>query len=131
MVKRLREASELGNPVEMRISRAVLIDLLQVAWALADERFEQLLGVEPGWLENLKHHKAQFTPAISDRLGRLTRFHNAVRHCSPRSFYNEFWDAAWPHDSPLGARSPWEAWMKEGEVSLRAIEAVAHRGELD
>lgn len=100
----------------------ILQDLLQAAWQLTDERFEQLLEVSPGWLDAFRIHEVELAPKILKRLSRLAGFHDALRLWFPQELYGEAWRVTWKESSPIGSSTLLQAWDQDGDQALDKVE---------
>lgn len=109
---------------QLRVGEAnLLIDLLPAAWGMTDREFEQILQSPEGWMRARRNHEVGLGPSIRARLRRLLRFQNALRLIAHPQGYAEAWRRPWARGSPIEARSPWEAYVEEGDAALDAIEA--------
>ena len=101
----------------------LLLDLLPAAWGMSDSEFERLLRCPPGWIRAWRNHEVFVEPNVSERAARLRRLHNAFRLVVGEEGYAEAWRRPWSPDSPIGNRSPWQAYVEQGDLALDTLEA--------
>jgi hypothetical protein len=112
-----------GVHFQWRQEYDLLIDMLPAAWGMIDEEFEQLLQTPTGWLQANRNHEVSPGPKILLRLRRLRSLHNAFRTVVRPQGYAEAWRRVWVHSSPIGKRSPWQAYQEDGDRALDLVEA--------
>jgi hypothetical protein len=99
-----------------------LFDLLQAAWGLTDEEFEQLLRAPAGWVRARRNHEVP-SDKLGERLARLLKLHQAFRLVMDPRRYASAWRRPWHPESPLRNRSPWEAYVSDGDAALDVIQS--------
>lgn len=111
---------------QMRLGEAhLLLDLLPAAWGMTDRDFEQILLVSRGWMIARRNHEVGLGPDVRVRLRRLLQFQNALALIVRPNAYAEAWRRPWKSDSPIGARSIWEAYQQDGDAVFDVVEAFA------
>jgi len=100
----------------------LLLDLLPVAWGLTDSEFEQLLGVSGSWLQNWRQRQTAIEAGVRERLWRLRRLHDVLRLLIRPCEYAVVWRDVWNAESPIGQRSPWQAFHEDGDEALDRLE---------
>lgn len=100
-----------------------LFDLIPAAWGMDDRTFEALARLPKGWMWKWRNH---YLAPTSDQLRiirRLARFHDRIRLIhQPPSTYSEWWRRTWQSDSFIGAQSPLEAVLADGDKFLDLAE---------
>lgn len=98
------------------------LDLFQAAWSLGDAVYEQLLGVDAGWLHAWRNHEVPLImKPVWERFNELLRLHDAVRLHSTPQRYGDFVSRAWREDSFLGETSIIQAVIDEGGEAIDRI----------
>lgn len=111
---------------QMRLGEAnLLLDLLPAAWGMTDHDFEQILRVKPGWMRARRNHEVGLGPDVRARLKRLLQFQNALTLIARPNGYAETWRRPWKSDSPIGARSIWDAYQQDGDAVFDIVETFA------
>lgn len=100
------------------------LDLIPAAWDMDDDTFEQILGVEAGYLQSWRHHEVSVTANVLQQLRRVLIFHESLRlHVRPRG-YAAWWRRNWAEGSAIGARTPLQVWQQDGWEGLNFIKRV-------
>jgi hypothetical protein len=100
------------------------LDLIPAAWDMDDDTFEQILGVESGYLQSWRHHEVSVTANVLQQLRQVLIFHEALRlHVRPRG-YAAWWRRSWAEGSAIGSRNPIQVWQQEGWDGLNFIKRV-------
>lgn len=99
-----------------------LLDLLPAAWALNADQFALLLGTPPPTMTDWQQHTVKLDDALKSRLTRLRRLHFTFRAIAKPENYSEIWRIVWDRQTPIGARSLWQAYEEDGDPALDAME---------
>lgn len=101
---------------------ALFLDVLPSAWGLTERQIEQLLLVPPGWLRAWHNHEVGLDRTVRTRIWQLGLLQKRMGLISTPEDYATFWHRAWADTSPLGNRSPWQAFEQEGDAAIRKIQ---------
>jgi hypothetical protein len=107
---------------------ALFLDVLPSAWRLTEGQVERLLYVKPGWLRAWRNYEVELDDAVRTRLWQLGLLQRRMSLISQPEDYSAFWHRAWADTSPLGNRSPWQAFDEEGENAIRKIQQFLDSG---
>lgn len=107
---------------------ALFLDVLPSAWGLTEGQVEQLLHVAPGWLRAWRNHEVQLDRAVRTRIWQLGLLQKRMGLISNPEDYSTFWHRAWADMSPLGNRSPWQAFEQEGDEAIKKIQQFLTSG---
>jgi hypothetical protein len=100
------------------------LDLIPAAWDMDDVTFEQMLGVNAGYLRSWRHHEVKIDASVRQQLRQILIFHESLRlHVRPRG-YADWWRREWAEGSAIGARTPLQVWQQEGWGGLNFIKRV-------
>ena len=100
----------------------LVLDLLPIAWGLSDDEFEGLLGTPSSWLHRWRDGEIVVEEELKRRVSRLRSFHDALRTVVRPDEYPAAWRSVWPANSPIGQRSPLQAFEEEGDAALDRLE---------
>lgn len=101
---------------------ALFLDVLPSAWGLTEQQIEQLLKVAPGWLRAWRNHEVRLDSPVRTRIWKLGLLQKRMGLISKPEDYCTFWHREWAETSPLGSRSPWQAFEQEGDDAIRKIQ---------
>lgn len=123
--RRPRGIGALLEGLEARQRREfdMLLDLIQAAWGFDDADFEKLLHADEGWLRAWRNHEVSPDHRLLERARRLLRLHEAFRLVIKPGAYATAWRRRWRAGSLIGQQSPWQAYLKDGDAALDAIES--------
>lgn len=107
---------------------ALFLEVLPAAWGLAESQIERLLHVEYGWLRAWRNHQAKLDSGVRSRLWQLGLLQRRMCLVSTSENYSTFWHRPWADTSPLGNRTPWQAFEEEGEEAIRKIQQFLDSG---
>ena len=100
-----------------------LFDLIPAAWGMDDGTFEALARFPEGWMWKWRNHYLAPTSDQLQRIRRLARFHDSIRLTHQQSStYSEWWRRTWRSDSFIGAQSPLQAALADGDEFLDLAE---------
>lgn len=111
-----------------RKALALFLDVLPAAWALTEAQFERLLEVSPGWHRAWRNHEIAIDDAVASRIWDLGALQDRIGLLHTPESYAEFWHHRWAAESPIGNRSPWEAFEDEGAAGLAKVKALLDSG---
>lgn len=107
---------------------ALFLQVLPSAWGLTEGQIEQLLQVEAGWLRAWRNYEVKLDGPVRSRLWQLGLLQRRMSLVSQPESYSEFWHRPWAETSPLGNRSPWQAFDEEGDEAIKKIQQFLDRG---
>jgi hypothetical protein len=106
----------------------LFLEVLPSAWGLTEGQVERLLHVDPGWLRAWRNYEVGLDDGVRTRLWRLGLLQRRMGLISDPESYSTFWHRAWADTSPLGNRSPWQAFDEEGDDAIRKIQQFLDGG---
>lgn len=106
----------------------LFLDVLPAAWGLSEREFEKLINLPEGWLRAWRNHEVEIDNALASDLLKLGALQIGMRLVRTPDNYAGFWHHRWRFDSPIGARSLWQAFEEDGWPAVEAIINYLHQG---
>ncbi|MBB5712697.1 hypothetical protein [Sphingomonas xinjiangensis] len=107
---------------------ALFLDVLPAAWGLSELDVETLLDLPDGWLRAWRNHEVQIDDELAFDILELGALQIGIRSLRRPSGYPGFWHNRWAADSPIGARTPWQAFSEDGRPALDAVKRYLKAG---
>jgi hypothetical protein len=106
----------------------LFLDILPDAWGLSESDFEKLIDLPEGWLRAWRNHEVEIDDELASDLLKLGTLQIGMRLVRTPGNYAGFWRHRWRADSPIGARSPWQAFEEDGWSAVEAITSYLRQG---
>jgi len=108
----------------------LFMDVLPAAWGLCEHQVEQLLDVPSGWLRAWRNHEVRLDAHARAALVELGLIQERMRLMATPDRYVKFWHRAWAETSPIGKRTPWQAFEEDGRQAITKINQFLASGLL-
>jgi hypothetical protein len=116
-----------GNDKDML---GLFLDILPAAWGLMECQLEDLLDLPTGWLRAWRNHEVEIDDRLKLDILELGALQRGIRALRTPEGYSGFWWHRWAAHSPIGARTPWQAFVEDGPEALAAIRRHLDSGQL-
>jgi hypothetical protein len=99
----------------------LFLDVLPAAWGFSEADFEKLLELPRGWLRAWRNHEVAIDDELALEIRELGALQRRLRLLRTPDGYSRFWHHRWSAHSPIGARTPWQAFCDDGPSALALI----------
>jgi hypothetical protein len=110
-----------GGAAAEEHAMGLFLDVLPAAWNLTEHQLEQLLDVPPGWLRAWRNHEVRLDSQVRKALVEFGTLQERMRLIATPDRYSKFWHHAWAEGSPIGKRTPWQAFKEDGREAITKI----------